>query len=151
MATRPTSDGFQAYWYWKSDGNEQSSNSEEWVPYSVVESDIIERALWNNDTTQRVELDNYWISLKDFVQISKYNDNERRQIKRIVSDRNDSKSALRDPLLLMPRLKPFDDSGLDGGLAFIYSWKKKNATLSNGEILKRAADGIIAEGVQLRK
>lgn len=49
------------------------------------------------------------------------------------------------------RFKAFYESGLEGGIAFIYGWRKNNAFLSNKEMVLRAADGIRQEGALLVK
>jgi hypothetical protein len=47
--------------------------------------------------------------------------------------------------------KIFNDSRLEGGIALIYDWRKRNVTLSNNEILTQAANGILVEGDLLNK
>lgn len=40
---------------------------------------------------------------------------------------------------------------MEGGIAFIYDWRKRNATLSNNDILIQAANGLCVEGKLLGK
>ena len=47
---------------------------------------------------------------------------------------------------MSPTFKIFNDSGLEGGIAFIYDWRKRNSLLSNNQIIEQAAKGILAEG-----
>ena len=71
------------------------------------------------------------------------------QVKADVIETNDNE--VRESHFFKPRSKPFNDSGLEGGIAFIYEWKKRNATLSNNEIVMLAVNGILAEGRQSRR
>lgn len=149
MAAQPRGTQFQVRWYWKLDRSRQSSIDERWVTYSVIESEIIEKAFSNRDFTQLVELDHSWINLKDFIQISKHDENDRRQVKRDLIEKDDNEVP--ESHFLKPRSKPFNDSGLEGGIAFIYDWRKRNATLSNNEIVRQAINGITVEGEQLHR
>ncbi|CAF3556894.1 unnamed protein product [Rotaria socialis] len=45
--------------------------------------------------------------------------------------------------------KIFYKSGLDGGISFIYDWRKRNSTLSYSETITVAATGILTEGREL--
>jgi hypothetical protein len=142
----------QAHWYWKSTCSVQTLDGrEEWTKYSDLESEMIEKSFCGENKTKLVELDHYWINLNDSIQINKDDENKQRQIKRVVVNRNENQAAKEGSLLPGRRPKPFNDSGLEGGIAFIYDWKKRNATLSNSEILIQAADGIVVEGNQLGK
>ncbi|CAF2061685.1 unnamed protein product [Rotaria magnacalcarata] len=78
----------------------------------------------------------------------------------LVSRENQSESREDRPVLeeerfISEKLQPshtfklLNDSGLEGGIAFIYDWRKTNATLSNNEIITQAANGILVEGGQL--
>lgn len=139
----------QAYWYWQSNCSVGSSDENDgWTKFSDIESEIIEEAFHGRNHTNLVELNHYWINLNDSMQISKYDANEKRQIKRVVIDRNTDRGALQF-IIQHPQHKPFNDSGLDGGIAFIYDWRKRNATLSHSEIVVQATNGILFEGNQL--
>ena len=142
----------QAYWCWKSNCNVQSlDEEEEWIKFSDIESEIIEEAFCSRNRTKLVELDHYWINLNDSIRINKYDENKQRQIKRVVINRNENQATSEELFLPSFRRKPFNDSGLEGGIAFIYEWKKRNATLPNSEIVIQAANGITVEGNQLEK
>ena len=157
MANRLTDSTYQpqAYWYWQSNCSVGSSDENDgWTKFSDIESEIIEEAFYGENNTHLVELDHYWINLNDSMQISKNDATEQRQIKRVVMDRNADRSADRsavESFLQNSKCKPFNDSGLEGGIAFIYDWKKRNAALSHSEIVRQAANGILLEGNQIGK
>ncbi|CAF3711321.1 unnamed protein product [Rotaria socialis] len=63
---------------------------------------------------------------------------------------SETSPAMRDP----PRtamLEVIHSSGLHRGMTFMYEWRKRNALLSNNEIITQAADGIFMEGCKLGK
>jgi hypothetical protein len=124
-------------------------DEEEWMKYSDIESEIIEDAFCGRNKTKVVELDYYRIDLHDSVQINKYGKNEQRQIRRVVINRNENEAAPERLFLSRSGAKTFSNSGLEGGIAFIYDWKKRNATLPDSEIVTQAANGIAVEGNQL--
>ncbi|CAF0758587.1 unnamed protein product [Didymodactylos carnosus] len=130
--SRSTVDLLQAQWYWKSNSDRFSANEiEEWTEYSDIESKIIEAAFNGESRPKLAELDNYWINVKDSIQINKHDQNKQRQIKRILINRNQNE-GVRKRRFLTPELgEPFSESGLEGGIAFIYDWKKRNKTLSD--------------------
>ncbi|CAF1153760.1 unnamed protein product, partial [Didymodactylos carnosus] len=156
-------DHLQAQWYWKSNFDPWSVNKkEEWRRYSDIQSDIIEEAFNQKTNKHLVELDNYWIDLTGSIQISKHDQNKRRQIKRMLINRNESQS-LREERFLFPEplKKPFNEDRLDGGYhGFIKEWETKNKTflffskkvnkkVSNSDKVEQAANGIIFEGNRL--
>ncbi|CAF1120887.1 unnamed protein product [Didymodactylos carnosus] len=84
----------QAQWYWKSNSDPWSTNgNEEWTRYSDIESAIIEEAFNQKNKIKLAELDNYSINLNDNIQISKSDQNKQRQIKRVLTSRNESQAA----------------------------------------------------------
>ncbi|CAF1371889.1 unnamed protein product [Didymodactylos carnosus] len=153
----------QAQWYWKSNSDPWSVNEkEEWRRYSDIQSDIIEEAFNQKTNKHLVELDNYWIDLNGSIQISKHDQNKRRQIKRILIDRNENQSLRQERFYFPePLKKPFNEDRLDGGYhgfikeweqknrRFLFFWKTKNKKVSNSDKVEQAANGIIFEGNRL--
>ncbi|CAF0883405.1 unnamed protein product [Didymodactylos carnosus] len=137
----------RAQWYWKSNSDPLSNQKEEWTNYSVIESEIIEEAFKGKDKTKLAELDNYWISVNDGIQISKSHENKQRPIKRVLTRRN---QCLREERFFLPQPlnKPFNDDLGTGAVTFLSQWKK-DEKLSDPEIVEKAANGIIIEGNQL--
>ncbi|CAF1605791.1 unnamed protein product [Didymodactylos carnosus] len=139
----------RAQWYWKSSYDPWSRNGkEEWIKYSDIESEIIEEAFNEKSKTELAELDNYWLNLKDSVQISKSDQNQQRPIKRVLIKKNENE-GLREQRFFLPQpLKPFNhDRGTDA-YTFLSQWKR-GKQLSDAEIVEQAALGIILEGKQL--
>ncbi|CAF1044683.1 unnamed protein product [Didymodactylos carnosus] len=115
MATQPmgATDQPRAQWYWKSNSNPSSTNEkDEWTKYSDIESAIIEEAFNGNNQTKLAELDNYLISLNDSIQISKSAPNKKRQIKRVLINRNEIQDALSAIHFLVPSTSS-DESSCD--------------------------------------
>ncbi|CAF1235756.1 unnamed protein product [Didymodactylos carnosus] len=84
----------QAQWYWKSNSDPWSTNgNEEWTKYADIESAIIEEAFNQKNKIKLAELDNYSINLNECIQISKSDPNKQRQIKRVLTNRNESQDA----------------------------------------------------------
>ncbi|CAF1631012.1 unnamed protein product [Didymodactylos carnosus] len=140
----------RAQWYWKSNSDLWSTNgNEEWTKYSDIESAIIEEAFNQKNKTKLAELDNYSINLNDSIQISKSDPNNQRQIKRVLTSRNESQGLREERFFLTPKLsKTFtDDSGKEAYI-FLSQWKK-DKELSGAEIVGQAANGIIIEGKKL--
>ncbi|CAF1243415.1 unnamed protein product, partial [Didymodactylos carnosus] len=81
----------QAQWHWKSRPNTSSINEEEeWTRYSDIESEIIEEEFNKNPNAALVELDDCWIDLKNYISISKRDNNTQLQIKRIPINNNET-------------------------------------------------------------
>ena len=75
-------------WMWKSNPNPFSkSQPEEWSHYSDVENLIIEEAFSTKET--KVLIDDYCIDFKHNIQISNYDPNKQRPVKRMVRNRED--------------------------------------------------------------
>ncbi|CAF4472400.1 unnamed protein product [Didymodactylos carnosus] len=143
-------DQLRAQWYWKSNSDSWPTNgNEEWTKYADIESAIIEEAFNQKNKTKLAELDNYSINLTDCIQISKSDPNEQRQIKRVLTSKNESQGLREERFFLPPALsKTFND---DNGLAannFLSPWRE-DKELSDAEIVEHAANGIIIEGKQL--
>jgi hypothetical protein len=148
MTNKVTDSTYQprVQWYWKSNNNVKSTDEkEEWIKYSDSESEIIEEAFCGTNKKVWFELNHYWTNLYNFIQINKYDQNKQRQIKRVGINGNEILAASEGSLSPDSRPKSFHESGLEGGIAFIYDWKKRNATLSNSEIVIQAANGILVE------
>ncbi|CAF1074100.1 unnamed protein product [Didymodactylos carnosus] len=139
----------RAQWYWNSSYDPWStSGKEEWTKYSDIQSEIIEEAFNGKSKTELAELDNYWINLKDSVQISKSDQNKQRPIQRVLIKRNENE-GLREQRFFLPHpLKPFNHNHRSNAYTFLSLWKK-GKQLSNAEIVEQAAVGIILEGKQL--
>ncbi|CAF4203604.1 unnamed protein product [Didymodactylos carnosus] len=141
----------RAQWYWKSNSDPWSTNegNEEWTKYSDTESAIIEEAFNQKNTTKLAELDNYSINLHDSIQISKSDPNKQRQIKRVLTSRNESQGLREERFFLTPELsKTFTDEWDNEAYIFLSQWKK-DKELSDAEIVQKAANGIIIEGEKL--
>ncbi|CAF1387813.1 unnamed protein product [Didymodactylos carnosus] len=141
----------RAQWYWKSSYDPWLTNGiEEWTKYSDIESEIIEEAFNGKSKTEPAELDNYWINVKNSIQISKSDQNKQRLIKRVLIKRNENEGLREERFFLPQPLKPLShDSGRDSD-TFLSQWKK-DKQLSDPEIVEQAALGIILEGKQLDK
>ncbi|CAF1053573.1 unnamed protein product [Didymodactylos carnosus] len=84
----------RAQWYWKSNSDPWATNgNEEWTKYSDIESAIIEEAFNQKNRIKLAELDNYSINLNESIQISKSDPDKQRQIKRVLTSRNESQAA----------------------------------------------------------
>ncbi|CAF4244373.1 unnamed protein product [Didymodactylos carnosus] len=140
----------RAQWYWKSNSDPWSTNgNEEWTKYSDIESAIIEEAFNQKNKTKLAELDNYSINLNDSIQISKSDPNKQRQIKRVLTSRNESQDLREERFFLTPELsKTFNDDWGEETYNFLSQWTK-HKELSNPEIVEQAANGIIIEGKKL--
>ncbi|CAF1336110.1 unnamed protein product [Didymodactylos carnosus] len=101
----------RAQWYWKSNSDPWSTNgNEEWTKYADIESAIIEEAFNQKNKIKLAELDNYSINLNDCIQISKSDPNKQRQIKRVLTSRNESQGLREERFFLPPALsKTFND------------------------------------------
>ncbi|CAF1307874.1 unnamed protein product [Didymodactylos carnosus] len=143
-------DQLRAQWYWKSNSDSWSTNgNEEWTKYADIESAIIEEAFNRQNKTKLAELENYWINLNDCIQISKSDPNEQRQIKWVITSRNESQGLREERFFLPPALsKTFNDDHGKQAYIFLSHWKK-DKELSDVEIVEQAANGIIIEGKQL--
>ncbi|CAF1524029.1 unnamed protein product, partial [Didymodactylos carnosus] len=87
-----------------------TNGNEEWTKYSDIESAIIEEAFNQKNKTKLAELDNYSINLNDSIQISKLDPNKQRQIKRVLTSRNESQGLREERFFLTPELsKTFND------------------------------------------
>ncbi|CAF1086288.1 unnamed protein product [Didymodactylos carnosus] len=147
-----SADQLRAQWYWKSNSDSWSTNEkEEWTKYSDIESAIIEEAFNGKNKTKLADLDNYLINLYKSIQISKSDPNKQRQIKRVLIGRNETQGLREQRFFQPPGLsKTFNsDMGKDA-YNFLSQWKK-DKKLSDAEIVKQAANGIIIEGKQLHK
>ncbi|CAF0965118.1 unnamed protein product [Didymodactylos carnosus] len=140
----------RAQWYWKSNSDPWSPNgNEEWTKYSDIESAIIEEVFNQKNKTKLAELDNYSINLNDSIQISKSDPNKQRQIKRVPTSRNESQGLREERFFLTPEMsKTFTDDWGKEAYIFLSQWKK-DKELSDAEIVKQAANGIIIEGKKL--
>ncbi|CAF1003468.1 unnamed protein product [Didymodactylos carnosus] len=140
----------QAQWYWKSNSDPWSTNgNEEWTRYSDIESAIIEEAFNQKNKIKLAELDNYSINLNDNIQISKSDQNKQRQIKRVLTSRNESQGLREERFFLTPELsKTFTDHWGKEAYIFLSHWKE-NKELSDAEIVEQAANGITIEGKKL--
>ncbi|CAF0749225.1 unnamed protein product [Didymodactylos carnosus] len=139
----------RAQWYWNSSYDPWlRSGKEEWTKYSDIESEIIEEAFNGKSKTELAELDNYWLNLKDSVQISKLDQNKQRPIKRVLIKRNENE-GLREQRFFLPQpLKPFSHGRAIAAYTFLSQWKR-GKQFSDAEIVEQAALGIILEGKQL--
>ncbi|CAF4572674.1 unnamed protein product, partial [Didymodactylos carnosus] len=142
----------RAQWYWKSNSDPWSTNgNEEWTKYSDIESAIIEEAFNQKTKTKLAELDNYSINLNDSIQISKSDPNKQRQIKRVLTSRNESQGLREERLFLTPELsKTFTGDWGKQAYNFLSQWMK-HKNRSNAEIVEQAANAIIIEGKKLGK
>ncbi|CAF1469338.1 unnamed protein product [Didymodactylos carnosus] len=149
---KKSADQPRAQWYWKSNSDSWSTNEqEEWTKYSDIESAIIEEAFNGTNKTKLADLDNYLINLNESIQISKSDPNRQRQIKRVPISRNETQGLREQRFFLPPGLsKTFNTDKGEGAYNFLSQWKK-DKKLSNAEIVKQAAKGIITEGKQLDK
>ncbi|CAF1123499.1 unnamed protein product, partial [Didymodactylos carnosus] len=145
-------DQLRTQWYWKSNSDPWSTNeNEEWTKYSDIESAIIEEVFNRNNKTKLAELDNYSINLNDSIQISKLDPNKQRQIKRVLTSRNESQDLREERFFFTPALsKTFSDGWGKEAYTFLTEWRK-DKELSDAEIVEQAANGIIIEGKQLGK
>ncbi|CAF0772413.1 unnamed protein product [Didymodactylos carnosus] len=152
MASRAikAADQLRAQWYWKSSFDPSSTNEkEEWTKYSDIESAIIEEAFNGNNKTKLIELDNYSINLNDSIQISQSDPNNQQQIKRVLISRHENQGLREERFFLPPVLsKTFNTDWSRDAYTFLSQWKK-HKKLSDTEIVKQAADGIIIEGKKL--
>ncbi|CAF4335673.1 unnamed protein product [Didymodactylos carnosus] len=152
MGSQEGVDQLRAQWYWKSNSDSWSTNgNEEWTKYADIESAIIEEAFNRQNKTKLAELDNYSINLTDCIQISKSDPNEQRQIKRVLTSRNESQGLREERFFLPPALSTTfnDDHGKDA-YTFLSHWKK-DKEVSDAETVEQAANGIIIEGKQLHQ
>ncbi|CAF1407575.1 unnamed protein product [Didymodactylos carnosus] len=140
----------RAQWYWKSNSDPWSTNgNEEWTKYSDIESAIIEEAFNQKNKIKLAELDNYSINLNDSIQISKSDPNKQRQIKRVLTSRNESQGLREERFFLTPELsRTFTDDWGKEAYIFLSQWKE-DKELSDAEIVEQAANGIIIEGKKL--
>ncbi|CAF1517249.1 unnamed protein product [Didymodactylos carnosus] len=111
----------RAQWYWKSSYDPWSANRrEEWTKYSDIESEIIEEVFSEKSKTEPAELDNFCINVKDFIQISKSDQNKQRPIKRVLIRRNENEDLREERFFLPPALrKTFNDDWGKGVYAFL--------------------------------
>ncbi|UJR08363.1 hypothetical protein I4U23_012634 [Adineta vaga] len=134
-------------WYWKPNSDVQTlRETEDWIPYSDAESQTIENAFHQSSRTELIELDHCWINLNSNTQINKNDETKQNRIKRGVFDDDVNQNTPGEPIFPGLKSRSFEDSGLEGGMAFIYEWRKRNSMLSNSEIVTLAANGIITEG-----
>lgn len=141
-------------WLWKATTNSYSElKSDEWCPYSDVETHIIEEAYEKKQA--EVLLDNYHINFKHFIQICNNNQNNQRPVKRINHGREETK--LRNERFLpnpISPLTPFTD--LDAG-NFVKAVRDhlhlNNLHLSDDAerqlLVEKAAEGLIIEGKKI--
>ncbi|CAF2909724.1 unnamed protein product [Rotaria sp. Silwood2] len=137
------------------------SNTEpaEWSRYSDVENLIIERAYSNGEA--QALLDEYYIDFKANLQISTFDENQQRPVKRMVRQRED-KHLREERFMDLPISSKRTYSGQYGWVsAFVIEVRKylklQPADLPSKKpelipiLVERAAEGIIQEGKYLKK
>ncbi|CAF1287970.1 unnamed protein product [Rotaria magnacalcarata] len=143
-------------WIWKANAEPWSSSSEptEWRSYSDIETAIIEEAFKNK--LPGVLLDDYYVNLKQFVQISNINENSQRPIKRIVKEREEGRLReerfLSQPVL---SLELCTNAVLTSQRFFVpldntFDLDTENET-ARRILVNKAAEGIIIEGKMIGK
>jgi len=136
-------------WYWQSNKNCWSSNEKPtWDQYEDIDVEIIEEA-YKASETDSVDLGDYWIDLKQFVQVSQRDKTKQREVKRVLRTREEllrENNRFNDPL---SAAGPFNDVSSEGGYhGFIKSWRSRNEHLSDDELLELAASGILFEAAK---
>ncbi|CAF1357177.1 unnamed protein product, partial [Didymodactylos carnosus] len=124
---------------------------QQWRKYPDIESEIIEEAYRENNRTNLVELDDYWIDLTHFIQINKLDSEKVIIVQRTLN--NEEEQTLREERFFPPlRLgEPFNE-WTNGGYWFINEWQKRQPEdISHRERLEQAANGILIEGQLLSK
>ncbi|CAF1534844.1 unnamed protein product [Adineta ricciae] len=144
MTTRRDETTRKTVWYWQSNSNPFSTTEEkQWTRYNQNEVQCIEEAYTNN--AKKVEINQiYFIDLKKMLQISKYDKNKQRPIKREIEDMEQQ--------VTFPSVKP--DLGAPGEkLKFVTEWVTENNIGSHyfneqnaEETVLQAAKGIEMEG-----
>lgn len=147
-------------WVWQSNPDPWSdSEKPEWTHYSDIESLIIEEAYIAKQTY--VKFDDYHIDIKEEVQISNYNENKQRPIKRAI--RKKGEERMREERFMPDPSAPKRPSGCEYGWVSPFILEtRKSLKLVHGQmpsnddtivpfIVEKAAAGIMEEGRNLRK
>ncbi|CAF1499275.1 unnamed protein product, partial [Rotaria sp. Silwood1] len=143
----------QAKWYWKSNPNAASTHEkEEWMSYSDIESEIIEKAFNDKHKTTLVELDDYWIDLNNSIAISKHGYNKLTPIKRVPINSPQNQRLRGERFSGLPESIKHFNEWTNGGYWFIKQWKdQQSPDISYSEIVEQAANGIITEAQLIEK
>ncbi|UJR18829.1 hypothetical protein I4U23_021957 [Adineta vaga] len=136
-------------WYWQSNTNPFSTTEEKnWTKYAPSENECIEEAYTEN--SNKVDINqNYFIDFKKMLQISKYDPNKQRPVKR---EKEDIQQQVTIPSSTSASVAPGEK------LKFVDKWIKQNNISSHyfneqnvEEIILLAAKGIETEGRLLGK
>lgn len=146
-------------WRWKSNGNPWSnSEPEEWKCYCDIDTAMIEEAYMRKEAG--VELDNYSIDFKNFVQISNLNSNNRRPIRRTMKPKYQGRlsedrfvSNFVQPIPSnSKKSSPWDFSFFTIRRLFLYrSRHPRWNDDTRAEVVLKAAEGILVESERIGK
>jgi hypothetical protein len=148
-------------WVWKSNADPWGSEPAQWCAFSDVETAIIEEA--SQQKLPEAVLDNYYISFKDFVQVSKDDTSKQRPVKRMV---NKEENKLREARFMPNPINPSYSFGhyfLGGfrkaahmhfnlpGFAYTYENNSLENAVNRRRMVQKAAEGILIEGKMVGK
>jgi hypothetical protein len=149
-------------WVWKSNADPWDSEPAQWCAFSDVETSIIEEAF--QQKLPEAVLDNYFISLKKFVQVSKCDTSKQRPVKRVVNKEEEGK--LREARFMPSPINPsspFGHYSLGGfrkaahihfnlpGFAYTYENNSLENAVNRRRMVQKAAEGILIEGKKMGK
>ncbi|CAF3277718.1 unnamed protein product [Rotaria sp. Silwood2] len=143
-----------ATWVWKSGDNPWSETDDSWCQYTDPEIYMIEDAYQKKKSI--VEIEDYWLDLKNLVQINKNDTNKQRPIKRIeVGDKSSRVRASQRFVFHETQItkKSFSPVGIWGWSKFLAAAGFR-ARISDTELSSRveaAAQGILEEGKILNR
>jgi hypothetical protein len=117
-----------------------------WIPFGDIDNEIIEEAFSKN--RKKIQLDNYLIDLDRLIQIDKQDSSIERPIKRCIRQLHET--PLRSERFYSPEklVKSFTNNDTNDH-RFINEYHKRYSTKSIDEMLEKAAEGIIKEGILL--
>jgi hypothetical protein len=128
--------------------NVENSSDSLWIPFGDIDNEIVEDAFSKN--RKKLQLDNSLIDLDRLIQIDKQDSSIERSIKRCI--RQPHQTPLRPERFYTPQklVKSFSDNDTNDR-RFINQCHQRHRTESMNEMLEKAAEGIIKEGIILGK
>jgi len=128
--------------------NIKSRSNSSWIPFGDIDNEMIEEGFSKN--TKKIQLDNYFIDLDRMIKIDKQDLSNEIPIKRCI--RQLDKIPLRSERFYSCEklVKSFSDNDQNDH-RFLNEWKKRNRNKSIDDLLEKAAEGIIKEGILIEK
>lgn len=140
MGNQSLSSNERGIWYY----NIKNRSTSSWIPFGDIDNEIIEEGFCKNNKT--IELDNYLIDFDRMIKIDKKDLSNKTSIKRSIHRLNETPLRSERFYSCEKLVQSFNDNDKNDH-RFLNQWKKINRNKSIDELLEKAAEGIIQEGI----